>query len=391
MGLKQNFGVCVIAGLILLAVSSCSRDFPEQSEAPGPEYSALFNGSDFTGWNIEPDEGAWIVRDGLIHCNGTPANPYLITTVQSYSNFDFYAEFRVSDDCNTGIFYHVPEAGRQSRIGFESQILDDSGKTPDKNSTGAIYDVVPPMKNAMKPAGKWNQYHVRFEWPNCRIWLNGELVQDVDFSTDIQLNHRFLRGPLGLSNHGFEADYRNLWIRELPDSDVFADIFNGSDLTGWTIIGNADWHVENGEIVSTQGDGYMVSDASFDRILFRVYAANDTLQSMSGRFYYRWQSTDDPGYPVDFYDFPAAKAAVKEYPDGKAPAHVIGPVYGNWLLYRIVTSGRESIAYVNEFPIVTNYVINRPAAGKIAIFRSASDGILRFREPVIRRLSGPGI
>lgn len=381
--------LCSIAGFaIAMGAISCSRDYPAQVEAPGPEYASLFNGADFSGWNIEPDDGAWVVRDGLIHCNGTPAEPYLITTTQSYANFDFYAEFRVSDDCNTGIFYHVPEAGRQSRIGFESQILDDSGKAPDKNSTGAIYDVVQPLKNAMKPAGKWNQYHVRFEWPNCRIWLNGELVQDVDFSRDIQLNHRFLRGPIGLSNHGFEADYRNLWIAELPDTGVFADVFNGADLSGWTVIGDADWHVEGGMIVSTRGEGYLVSDASFDRFLFRVYAANDTLQAHEGRFYYRWRSEDDPGYPVDFYDFPSAKTAAAEY--RRPPAHVVGPIRDAWLLYRIVSAGRESMAYVNEFPAVTNYVVNRQP-GKIAFYRTATDGVLRFRAPVLRILDGPGI
>ena len=55
------------------------------------------------------------------------------------------------------------------------------GTRPNKNSTGSIYDVVPPVLNAMKRAGVWNRYHVVFDWPVCRVWLNGILVQDNRF------------------------------------------------------------------------------------------------------------------------------------------------------------------------------------------------------------------
>ena len=124
----------------------------------------------------------------------------------------------MSEGCNSGITFHLPifGAGRESKLGFETQILDDSGKPPTKNSTGSIYDQIPPKKNAMKPAGEWNQYRVLFDWPTCKVWLNGEQVQDADFTAFPHLKHRLRKGALGISNHGHVVHFRNFWIKELP-------------------------------------------------------------------------------------------------------------------------------------------------------------------------------
>ena len=88
--------VIVSAVFLLLTAASCSRykpDIPvlDLAESPGADYISLFNGRDFTGWNIESDEGAWIVENGMMHCKGAPANPYLILTGREYENFDFYS------------------------------------------------------------------------------------------------------------------------------------------------------------------------------------------------------------------------------------------------------------------------------------------------------------
>lgn len=380
-----------IAGMVML--SSCAQDYPAQNEPPGPGFQALFNGSDFTGWNFgeyNVEDTSWSIQDGVMYCAGEPRVPYLILTEKEYGNFEFYAEFKVSKGCNSGIFYHVPLAGRQSFLGFETQILDDAGTEPNKNSTGSIYDVVTPMVNAMKPAGVWNQYHVIIDWPQCRVWLNGTMVQDVDFSAVPRLKYRMLSGPLGLSNHGHEVWYRNLWIKELPDSDVWAGIFNGEDLTGWYTIGDADWHVEDGMLVSTKGEGYLVTEREFDRFYFQAYAENDTTATRDARFYYRFQSPENPGYRADLFDFSEAKRLTAQYGD-KIPADVIRPQRSPLLLYRLVSGDRLSTYYLNEFPVSENKLLGQPPRGRIAIYRTESDGVLRFQRIKLRELEGPGI
>ena len=399
--LRKKSIIVIVVILTLATVflaNSCDRieksiSVLDLAVSPGPDHYSLFNGRDFTGWNIggvEPDESAWYAEGGEIHCKGIQRSPYLILTEKDYENFDFYAEFKVSKGCNSGIFFHVPLAGRQSRLGFEAQILDDHGKSPDKNSTGAIYDVVPPFVNAIKRAGKWNQYRVLFDWPVCKIWLNGYLVQDTDFSVNPNLKYRLRRGPIGLSNHGYRVDYRNLWIKELPDKDTGAAIFNGKDLTGWTLAGDADWHVENGMIISTSGEGYLVTEQEYENVYFHAYVENDTLQTYNARFYYRWKSAGDPGYEAAFYDFKDAVKYTARYCDD-IPGNIILPMRSSWFLYRIISADRESMIYLNEHIVSDNRLLGKTPRGKIAIYRTSGDGVIRVKELKLRRLEGPGI
>lgn len=356
-------------------------------EPPGADFVSLFNGKDFTGWNIEPDSGAWYVKGGEIHCKGYPTIPYLIITIKEYENFDFYAEFKVSKGCNSGIFFHVPLSGRESRLGFEAQILDDAGKKPNKNSTGSIYDVIAPSLNAMKPAGDWNQYRVKFEWPNCRIWLNGQLVQDVDFSGHPKLKYRLRKGFIGLSNHGHIVHYRNLWIKELPGREEWQILFNRKDLTGWTTIGNANWHVKEGMIVATKGEGYLVTNEEFENFHFQAFVENDTLQLRGGCFYYRWVSENDPGYAAEFYDFPQAIKCTAKY-GLYIPAKVTPPWRYPWLLYQIISADRESEIRTNGDITSKNTLLGKVRPGKIAIYHSSKDGVLRIQEVKIKKLEG---
>ncbi|MBT4485281.1 MAG: DUF1080 domain-containing protein [Candidatus Latescibacteria bacterium] len=395
--MKRNVtaAVFLILSITILFTTSCDRakPVPDLSESPEEGFYRLFNGTDFTGWNIggvEPDEIAWYAENNVIHCKGEPRSPYLILTEKDYENFDFYAEFKVSKGCNSGIFFHIPLAGRQSYLGFEAQILDDSGKSPDKNSTGAIYDVVPPLKNAMKRAGKWNQYRIQFDWPMCSIWLNGHLVQDTDFSAHPMLKYRMRRGPIGLSNHGHVVEYRNLWIKELPDSDTGAAVFNGKDLTGWSLTGDADWHVQDGMIISTGGEGYLITDNEYENVYFHAYVECDTLQSYNARFFYRWKSIDDPGYETALYDFKDAVKYTAQYGDD-IPVHVIRPIRSSWFLYRIISAGQQSQVYLNEHLVSANRLLSKTPRGRIALYRTSEDGIIRVKGLKLREPEGPGI
>ena len=381
--------------IIVQLVISCDR--PDRSApvlnlsvSPGSGFYALFNGKNFTGWNIDPDSGAWIVEGGIIHCKGKPRTPYLIRTEKDYENFDFYTEFKISKGCNSGIFFHVPITGRESRLGFEAQILDDYGKKPDKNSTGSIYDVVSPIENAVKPAGEWNQYRVVFDWPVCKIWLNGLLVQDTDFTKYPGLKYRLLRGPIGLSNHGHVVDYRNLWIKELPDKEQWINLFNGTDLKGWFSIGNADWEVENGMITASGGEGYLITDSEFEHFHLQAYVENDTLKSRGGCIYYRWKSVEDPGYPADFFDYKDAKKLAAKY-GKKRPESITPPWKYEWLLYQIISTDRESEIRTNGDITSKNKLLGKARPGKIAIYHSFEDGILRIRQVRIKELEGLGI
>ncbi len=385
-----------VMAVFMIAILSCGSPAPDirvldLSNPPGQDYTALFNGVDFSGWDVEPDEGAWIIEDGLIKCVGKPRTPYLIRTTREYENFDFYAEFNASDGCNSGIFFHVPikGAGRESRLGFETQI-DYSQPPGTKTSTGSIYDVLAPLSDAVKPAGEWNQYRVQFDWPVCKVWLNGILVQDADFREYTKLEYRLRNGAIGLSNHGHPIAYRNIWIKELPPKEQWTELLKNDDLTGWTETGNADWDVEDGVITASGGEGYLVTNESYDDYHFMAYADNDTLRASKGCFYYRFTSPEDPGYRADFFNFEVGKQSIAEFM-GKLPPTVSQPWKYQWLPYQIISTGRQAQIRTAGDITCTQEVLNKTGLGKIAIYHHPDDGVIRIKEPRISKLEEPGI
>jgi hypothetical protein len=69
-----------------------------------------------------------------------------------------------------------------------------------------------------------------------------------------------------------------LWLILLPvlqanPSFIPDSIFKGSSLTGWHVLGQADWQAQNGELVGTvkQGGGWLVLDRSYQDVGFHAF------------------------------------------------------------------------------------------------------------------------
>jgi hypothetical protein len=111
---------------------------------------------------------------------------------------------------NSGVFIRSGTERNPAFTGHEIQILDDAGMAPKKWTTGALYDVVPPTKNASRPAGQWNAMRIEARGPRVQVWLNGEAIID-------HLPVRSLHGYIGLQNHDDKAvtQFRNVRLTEL--------------------------------------------------------------------------------------------------------------------------------------------------------------------------------
>ncbi len=180
-------------------------------------FVALFNGRDLDNWwpfNYGEDS-FYVNEDGYIEFHGSGAGA--VMTNKRYDNFILRFEYNITEkDGNSGVFLRAPRAARQSKIGFEFQIIGDSYLTePHDTSTGAVYDVLAPLTVAARPEGEWNEVELVLNGPHYRAKLNGVLVQDVNFDEVEEMRYRLRRGFIGLQDHSDHVLFRNVRIKEL--------------------------------------------------------------------------------------------------------------------------------------------------------------------------------
>jgi hypothetical protein len=155
---------------------------------------------------------------------------------ERWENFILACDFKISKGCNSGIFVRTsslkPRPNRDVGFnGIEVQILDS--QTAGYHDTGAIYDLVKPRKNAMKPVGEWNHIVVTCDKNRIEVELNGEQVTRMDLDEWTQPNrrpdgseHKFdiaykdhpRKGYIGLQDHGSPCWFKNLKIKPLNES-----------------------------------------------------------------------------------------------------------------------------------------------------------------------------
>jgi hypothetical protein len=116
-------------------------------------------------------------------------------------------------------------------VGFNGiEIAIDDTTTAGYHDTGAIYDLVQPRRNAMKPAGEWNHIAITCDRSVIRVELNGEPVAQMNLDEWTTPNrrpdgsaHKFdvaykdhpRQGYIGLQDHGSACWFKNIKIRPI--------------------------------------------------------------------------------------------------------------------------------------------------------------------------------
>ena len=187
----------------------------EEERAEG--FVSLFNGRDLNNWWVfkHGKESFRVNAEGYIECYQSGAEA--IMSNKRYDNFILRFEYNLKDkDANSGVHLRAPRATRQSKIGFEFQIMGDSYLTePHKNSTASVYDVLPALTVAARPEGEWNEVEIMLDGPHLKATLNGVLVQDVNFDEVEELRYRSRRGFIDLQDHDNYVLFRNVRVKEL--------------------------------------------------------------------------------------------------------------------------------------------------------------------------------
>lgn len=205
------------------------------SVPPPSDAIILFDGKDLSNWRDAAGGPAkWTTRDGYME--SVPNSGYIFSAGK-FGDVQLHVEWAAP----------LPAKGRSQGRGnsgvflmglYEVQVLDSyDNETYADGQAAAIYGQYPPLVNACLPPGEWQCYEILFRRPRmntdgtvaqaARITVihNGILVQDnVEiWGPTAWLQYRPYEPqpdklPISLQDHGNPVRYRNLWLRELPQS-----------------------------------------------------------------------------------------------------------------------------------------------------------------------------
>ncbi len=197
----------------------------------------LFNGKDMSAWNKQD----WDVKDGVMTVKPGSGS---IETKEKFGSVQLHIEFATPKKVNprqtgqgrgnSGVFF-----GK-----YEVQILDSYDNTTYfDGQCASIYKQRPPLVNVCRKPGEWQSYDIVFNRPELKI-ENGKVVEvvrpgyvTVFHNGVLVINHHEIEGvtywhdapkyephdpkmPIGLQDHGNLTQFRNIWVREIPDDNT---------------------------------------------------------------------------------------------------------------------------------------------------------------------------
>lgn len=226
-----------VIGTVMLSTGSAAAHDQAGDNVLAPAQTAagwilLFDGHSMAGWKTSSNQPSkTAVRDATINPHG--CGDYMVIHEKMWSDFVLALDFKISKGCNSGIFVRTypltPRPGKD--VGFNGiEIAIDDTATAGYHDTGAIYDLVKPSKNAMKPHGQWNHIVITCDGPKLAVELNGHRVTHMDLDEwttpnrrpdgtehkfDIAYKDHPRFGYIGLQDHGAPCWYKNIRIKPL--------------------------------------------------------------------------------------------------------------------------------------------------------------------------------
>ncbi|MDE3068146.1 MAG: DUF1080 domain-containing protein [Verrucomicrobiota bacterium] len=227
---------CLVALRFAAAEEANLNTLTAAEKAAG--WRLLFNGTNFDGWHNFKRAGirpGWQVKDGALIC-ADPHNAGDIVTTDQFDWFELDLDYNISPGGNSGIMYHVTDAGDTVwQTGPEFQ-LEDNAKAADPQRCGWLYALYrPPMDpktgrplDATKPAGQWNHVRLLVTPQKCVHEINGVkyfeyVLGSDDFKARVARSKfgkmpffaKFTRGFIALQGDHGAVSFRNIKLRPI--------------------------------------------------------------------------------------------------------------------------------------------------------------------------------
>ncbi len=236
--MKKLVSAAMLVSALLFAVNSLSgqalNKLTDKEKKEG--WQLLFDGKTMDQWRcykLDKVQG-WLIEDGAFTALGLPEGKGGdIITKEKFKDFELYLEWKISQNSNSGIFFHVVEGEQYGTVymtGPEYQLLDDVGypTSHPKNNSGSNYDMHPPKFGQVKTLDQWNTAKIIVKGNHVEHWLNDRKVVEYEMYSpewteiknkskwkDVEGYAKYQEGYIALQDHGGSTSFRNIKIRKL--------------------------------------------------------------------------------------------------------------------------------------------------------------------------------
>jgi hypothetical protein len=216
--------------------------------AQAEEFTPLFNGENFDGWEQAGGEAKYRIEDGVIIGESVANTPNsFLCTQKLYGDFVLEYDYKCDSLLNSGVQFRSNVYAIETSVsGMSKKKMIPAGRVhgyqieidpnkPDRMWSAGIYDegrrgwLYPGARggdaeaftkqgqSVFKP-GQWNSVRVECNGTRIRTWLNGELRSD--FEDDMTPKGLIALQVHGVGKHpeavGKTVMWRNLRIKVLP-------------------------------------------------------------------------------------------------------------------------------------------------------------------------------
>lgn len=356
--------------------------------ATEPGFTPLFNGTNLDGWTVQGGPPtAFFVDHGDVVIHRGSNDPTWLRSLKDYENFDLRGEFFVKGWSDSGLLLHAPLHGNPMQTGMRVQIFQAKDTPPNPQSVGAIFPLVAPKLINVRGQGEWNGFRILSDWPKLQVWINGELVQDLDISAHPELKYRLRRGYLGLVNLSYPVRFRNFRIRELPSSDHW-DVLYGqpSDYEkNWFLSeGKPQLDILN-EVLYMDGAGHIATKEKFRNFELQAYVRGS--RDHNGGVLFRSEGRGTHGIRYEIQLHPVEGA---HYPTGSLYGiqrarypHIRN---GKWFHLYLRVEGPRCLVRINGETVCEYDRLDRLDEGYIELQAHRTGYWLEYKRVLIKRL-----
>lgn len=359
---------------------------PLAAGAAEPTPQSLFDGRTLAGWSVvDGPRSSFFVDDGAIVVHNGSNFPTWLRTDREYENFDFSCEVFIKGWANGGLYFCAPLYGRPTECGFKVNLFQKPDNPPLGESIGAIFPVIAPRLVNVKNKGEWNTVRVRLDWPSLQVWINGEMVQDLNCDARPELMFRRRSGFIGIESLSYPLRFRNITIRELPGKEKWTWLYRQpEDLANWEKLEKP--VVETlGEVLRLDDLGYLATKKPYRDFEFDCYMRAS--KHSNGGVMFR----DSTGTPSERYEIQVHDVEGAVYPTGSLYGYARANPYPRmtpeeWFPFQLWVKDARCIVRVNGDTVVDYKDLKVLSPGRVMLQAHQRNKWIEYQRIRIREL-----